>query len=103
MTETAKPQEHELRFWGCQNPRGIMAACLPCGYHELLGDGLPPEALAGLAALHPWLRMPREMCPRVTGVDEATILICTLGPGHEERLHYDALNGVWWSTEAPRA
>ena len=33
-------QEHELRFWGCQNPYGVMAVCMPCGYHELLGDGL---------------------------------------------------------------
>lgn len=37
--------EHDLRFWGCQNPYGVMAVCMPCGYHELLGDGLTHEAI----------------------------------------------------------
>lgn len=39
MTAPVTP-EHDLKFWGCMNPYGIMACCMPCGYHELLGDGL---------------------------------------------------------------
>lgn len=35
--------EHDLKFWGCQNPYGVMACCMPCSYHELLGDGLTYE------------------------------------------------------------
>lgn len=49
----AKPEhEHDLRFWGCQNPPGVMAACMPCGYHELLGDGLTLEAITGKTKAH---------------------------------------------------
>lgn len=40
MTEAQQSPAHNLRFWGCQNPYGVMAVCMPCGYHELLGDGL---------------------------------------------------------------
>jgi hypothetical protein len=38
-------REHELRFWGCRMPNGIMAVCMPCGYHELLGDGITLAAI----------------------------------------------------------
>lgn len=45
MSAPATP-EHDLKFWGCMNPSGIMACCMPCGYHELLGDGLTFEQVA---------------------------------------------------------
>jgi hypothetical protein len=40
----AKPA-HDLRFLRLPVPDGVMAACLPCGYHELLGDGLTIEVI----------------------------------------------------------